>query len=191
MKAGAADGEAGVSLWRLALLSLRVGNLTFGGGDPTMAVFQREMVNRKRWLPPEKYGLCFGLARITPGTNLLAFCAAAGWWLLGWRGAVAVVLAVSLPSAGLVVLLTHASEAWRANPLATGAIGGIVSAAVGMMAAAAWLLVRPHLEPKRWLRTLAFAGGAVILSSGLSVSPIQVLALAAMAGFWWRDRGDR
>src|SRR5574341_309726 len=120
------------SLKALSWLALRIGNLTFGGGDPTMAVFQRELVNRRHWLSPEQYGLAFGLARITPGTNLLAFCAATGWYLLGWRGAVAMVAAVTLPSAALVVLLTWAYQAWHAHPTAAGVAAGTVAAAIGM-----------------------------------------------------------
>jgi len=65
------------SLKQLAWIFLRVGNLTFGGGDPTMAALQSELVAGRRWLDEEQYGLIYGLARITPGTNLLAFSAAA------------------------------------------------------------------------------------------------------------------
>src|SRR5678815_5612358 len=63
------------SLRRFALLLLRVANLTFGGGDPTMAALHRELVVKRGWLPPDRYGLIYSLARATPGTNLLAFCA--------------------------------------------------------------------------------------------------------------------
>ena len=66
-----------VSLKRLTWIFLRVGNLTFGGGDPTMAALQSALVHARRWLDEEEYGLIYGLARITPGTNLLAFSAGA------------------------------------------------------------------------------------------------------------------
>lgn len=174
------------SLRRLFLLSLRVGNLTFGGGDPTMSVFQRELVARLGWLSPEQFGLAYGLARITPGTNLLAFCAAAGWCLRRWRGALCVVFAVSVPSAVLVVLLTSAFEVWRSNALVVSVLSGIAASAVGMMAAAVWLLLRPGLSRRSALRTLVFSLGAATLLFALPVSPIQVLALAALGGYLWR-----
>ncbi len=173
-------------LRRLLSLSFRIGNLTFGGGDPTMAVFQRELVTRRGWLSPEEYGLAFGLARITPGTNLLAFCAAAGWRLRGWQGALTVVLAVTLPSAVLAVVLTSSYQQLRAQPVATAAINGMVAAAVGMMAAGAWLLLRPRLGRKTWPRSAVLFGGCVALTLVFSVPPIQVLALAALAGWVWR-----
>ncbi len=177
-----------LSLRRLLLLSLRAGNLTFGGGDPTMAVLQRELVNRRGWMTAEQYGLSFGLARITPGTNVLAFCAAAGWLLLRWRGAAVMVLSASLPSGILVVALTHAFDTWRSTPAVAGLLAGIAAAAVGMMAAAVWLLVRPGLTRRDWLRTLILSAGAAVLLLKFSLSPLSVLLLAAAAGFFWRER---
>src|SRR5438034_11739600 len=117
------------SLKQLTVIFLRVRNLSFGGGDPTMAALQSELVARRRWLDEEQYGLIYGLARITPGTNLLAFCAAAGWLIAGWAGAVLGVLAVTLPSAMVVVLLTLGYQEWRANALAMAALRGTIAAA--------------------------------------------------------------
>jgi chromate transport protein ChrA len=43
-----------VSLARLSLIFLRISNLTMGGGDPTMAALERELVERRRWLTPPR-----------------------------------------------------------------------------------------------------------------------------------------
>ena len=40
----------GVSLWRLFMLHPRVGNLTFGGGDPTLAARHSEVVASRGWI---------------------------------------------------------------------------------------------------------------------------------------------
>lgn len=177
---------ASPSLGVLTALSARVGNLTFGGGDPTMAAFQQEFVFRRKWLTREEYGLIFGLARVTPGTNLLAFCAGVGWRLLGWPGALAAVGAVTLPSAVLVVWLTFAYGELRSNLLAMAAIGGTLAAAAGLMAAGAFQLVRPHLRSRAWIRALCISGGAVLLARVFALQPIVVLGLAALVGLLWR-----
>lgn len=174
------------ALCTLSALFARIPNLTFGGGDPTMAALERELVARRGWLAPEQYGLAFGLARLTPGTNLLAFCAAAAWLLRGWTGAVLALVAASAPAAVIVVWLTYGYQALKGNALAMGAIAGLLASAVGMMAAAAWLLVRPHVRRGAWLRALVLAGGSIALLLGVSMSPVAVLALAAAAGFFWR-----
>lgn len=151
-----------------------------------MAALQQELVERRRWLKPEQYALAYALARITPGTNVLAFCAGAAWYVGGWAAAVGAVVAGTAPSAVLAVLLTMAYERIKADALAQGAIGGLLAAAVGMMAAAAWNLVRPRLAPGNRLRTAVLALGSLVLLVLLAVPPIPVLALAAGVGAVWR-----
>jgi hypothetical protein len=103
------------SLRKLTGVFLRVGNTTFGGGLPTMAALQRELVDENKWLSMEDYALAFSLARVTPGTNVIAFCAATGARIMGWRGALAATLAETGPSAVLAILMTQGYETWRSN----------------------------------------------------------------------------
>src|SRR5271170_3562452 len=113
-------------------LFLRVGISVFGGGDPTIAILQREFY-RRDWLSPERFAIAFGLARLTPGTNVLAFCAATGWYMLGIGGALAAVLAVTIPASILVVWLTRAYDLTGHYPLALSIARALLAAAVGTM----------------------------------------------------------
>src|SRR5262245_23168051 len=174
------------SLRRLSLLILRVGNLTFGGGDPTMAAFYRELVVTRGWLPPDRYGLIFSLARATPGTNLLAFCTGVGWGLARLSGAVAAVLSASIPCSVAVVWFPYVYTLWRSNPWAMSAIGGALAAAAGMMGAAAFQLVRPRWKPGNRIRATAIFAAGFLLSIGLNMPPIEVLAVGALVGLMWR-----
>lgn len=180
-----------VSFKRFLWIFLRVGNLTFGGGDPTMAALQSELVSTRGWLSAEQYGLIYGLARITPGTNLLAFSAAAGWVILGWAGTLSAVLAMTVPPAIIVVLLTGGYEAWNSNTLAMAAIGGTLAAATGMMATSAWQLLAPQTGLGRRLRTAIIFLAALVASLRFAMSPIAVLSLAALVGLFWHGPSDR
>jgi len=181
--------EAGVRLRPLALLFLRAGNLTFGGGDAIAALLQRELVQRRSWLSLDQFGLILGLAQVTPGTRILACCAGAGFMLRRWMGAALAVLAVSVPSAAMTVLLTWAFTSLGDSRPAAAALAAVLAAAVGLMWAAAWLLVRPQLRGRTGLRTAVLAAGAFLaLATGLA-SPIVVLAVAAAVGFAWTGEG--
>jgi chromate transporter len=171
------------SLAAVTRLYLKIGNTTFGGGDPTMALLQRELVGRK-WITREDFALAYALARVTPGTNVLAFCAATGMRVLGVAGALAAVLAVTLPSAILAVLLTRGFETWRTHPWAMAAIGGTVAAVSGMMWASVWSLVRPYIG----VRVLVFTGGAFVAAWKFHVTPVPVIFVAALAGYLWADK---
>ncbi len=174
------------TLGRLAALIGRIGNLTFGGGDPTMAVLYQELVERRRWLADSEYALIWSLARVTPGTNLMAFCVGVGWRLAGVGGALAATAALIVPSAATTVWLAFAYETFQKNLWAMAAIGGVLAAAVGMMAAGAWQILGAQFRSRAWHRPLAIAGGALLLAQGLDVPPIAVLGAAAVTGIFWR-----
>jgi chromate transporter len=170
------------SLAALGRLYLKIGNTTFGGGDPTMALLQRELVGRQ-WMTRDDFALAYSLARVTPGTNVLAFCAATGARVLGLAGAFVAVLAVTAPSAILAVLLTRGFESWRNHPWAMAAVAGTVAAVAGMMWASVWSLVKPYLG---W-RVLLFTGGAFLAAWRFHITPVPVILAAAVVGYVWAD----
>lgn len=172
---------------QISLVFFRIGNLTFGGGYPTIAALQREILERREWMGRDRFELVFSLARLTPGAILNAFCAGAGWQIRGTAGAIATVLAVTVPSSVLVLALTKLIDFSTSMPAALAAIGGIVAAAIGMMGSAAWQLVGPYLTRRDWLRTVLFVGGALVLPWKAGFSPVQVLLAALVIGVLWKE----
>ncbi len=170
-------------LSEVARLFFRVGTTVFGGGFPAIAILQREF-ERRGWLSAEKTGLAFGLARLTPGTNFLAFCAAAGWYLVGLRGAVAAVLGSTISGIVLVIWLTRAGEIGSAYPWARAVISALVAAGVGTMLGAAIVLVRGQCSRNDWMRPVAIASVAFLLSR-VGLSPLSVIGIVAILGFFW------
>ena len=176
------------TLARLTGVFLKIGNTTFGGGPPTMAALQREFVEREKWLAPEDYALAFSLARVTPGTNIIAFCAATGSQILGIWGALTGVFSETLPSAALAVLMTQGYESWRGNPVVMAGVAATIAAVVGMMWSAVWGLVAPHWGGvQRSIRTVAITGGAFLALWKLGMSPLPIIGIAALVGLLWRE----
>jgi len=69
------------SLRQIGSVFARYANLTLGGGSATTAVIHGEIVTKRHWVSEEQFALSFALGRLTPGTNLLAFCVGIGWIL--------------------------------------------------------------------------------------------------------------
>ena len=180
-------GAGRAALRTLATLYLKAGNLTFGGGDVITATLQRELVHRRRWLTMDQYGLAQSLAKITPGTGSLAFCAATAWLLRRWAGALVAVLVASAPPAAFVVLLTWGFTALDGNRPGRLVLATVLASAVGMMWAGAWLLIRPQLGRATWFRTVVLALGAFVALAQWSISPIQILIGAALVGAFWKS----
>ncbi len=173
-------------LAQLANVFLRIGNLTFGGGGPTIAAFQREMVDRRQWLSPEQFALSYALSRITPGTNLFAFCTCTGALLRGFAGALVALGAASIPSCILVAVLTAGFDTASRWGAVNVAIDGAVAASVGILLASCWSIIAPYVTRANGARTALLAG----VSFGLSLisTPLLVLGLAAVVGWFWRER---
>lgn len=167
-------------LIQLAGVFLRIGNTTVGGGEPTIAALQRELV-RRAWLSPEQFSICYALARLTPGTNVLAFCAAAGWYVLDLAGSFCGVVAVTVPSSVLVVWLSGVCEMGNQIPWLQAAVNATIAAGIGIMWAAVLMLVRGQISKSNWLRPVILVAGAFGLRQA-GLPPMLTLAVAALLG---------
>lgn len=147
-----ADGRP--SLAQIADVFVRYANFTLGGGSATTAVIHGEIVGKRRWVNEQEFALSFGLGRLTPGTNLLAFCVVGiGWILRRWAGAVVALLAASIPCALFVVVITIVFANWQENPFAQAAIKGAIAAAVAVTVKTVWTIAHPHFRPGNRTRT--------------------------------------
>lgn len=81
-----ATGESRPSLALVAAVFARDSNLTFGGGTATAETLRREVVARRGWVLDSDFRLAYAASRLTPGTNLLAICAALGSRIRGLEG---------------------------------------------------------------------------------------------------------
>ena len=157
-----------------------------------MGMLGRELVDARRWISPEKFDLAFALARVTPGTNLIAFCAAIGALICGLAGAVAAVLALTVPSSALAVLIMQGFESWQGNRIAMAAIGGTVAAVAGMMWSTIWTILRPHVGGRvRNLQVALIAGGGFLASWKFHITPLPIILAGTLIGFLWKDEGRK
>jgi chromate transporter len=177
------EGEqAHPDLGRLAWVFVRYGNFTLGGGSATAAVLHRQLVEKRRWLTDDRFTLCFALGRLTPGTNLLAFCTGFGWVLRGLPGAVTALLAASIPCTIIVIVLTALFDHWQDNQFAQSAIHGAIAAAVAITVKTCWTIAKPHFKGEARLRVILISAVAFLLYVWAAVPPIEVLLLAGAVG---------
>ena len=160
----------------------RYANFTLGGGSATVAVMHRELLDKRRWVSLESFTLCFALARLTPGANLLAFCTGIGWLLRGIPGAVVALLAGSIPCTIMVVVATALFSHWQENQWAQAAIHGAIAAAVAITVKTCWTIAHPHFEARAGLRVVLIAAAAFLLYVFLPIPAIEVSILAGVLG---------
>jgi chromate transporter len=104
----------------------------FGG---VLAVVQREMVEKKRWLTREEFVEDWAVAQIMPGPNVVNLSLMLGGRYFGLRGAL-VALAGMLTFPLLVVLcLALVYAQYADNPHVAGALRGMGAVAAGLITA--------------------------------------------------------
>lgn len=145
-----------------------------------MELLRRAFV-KKGWLDDPGNALIVAVSRLTPGTNILAYCVALGWRLRRAVGALVALAAGSLPASILIALLTATVarlDRYRSVRIAL-AIGSAV--AVVLIFAAAWNLLQPSAKrPDR-----ARASVILVVAAGLlllDVTPVRTLFVAAVTG---------
>jgi chromate transporter len=177
-------------LCEIASVFAQYGNLTFGGGSATIGVLQHEIEVKRPWITRDQFQLCFGLSRLTPGTNLLAFCTAVGWLRRGLPGAVVALAAASLPCSLIALAVTALFEIWMRNPWVKAALHGALAAAVGIIFYTCWHLTRSNLRRSNLFRLACVFLGSIVLQSVFAIAPIRVLLLAAVLGAIWPQEAN-
>jgi chromate transporter len=104
----------------------------FGG---VLAVVQRELVEKKKWMTREEFVEEWAVAQIMPGPNVVNLALMIGSRYFGFRGAM-VALAGMLTFPLLVVLALAVTYAqFAGNPQVAGALRGMGAVAAGLIAA--------------------------------------------------------
>ena len=168
------------SLLALAWLVARDVNRSFGGGGAAMELMRRSLA-RRQWLAEDGHGVLVAVSRFTPGTNVLAYCAALGWMCFRWVGTAVAVVAGSLPAALVVAVMTAAVARIDRSVGVRAALAVATFVASGLVLSSAWALVRPHLFGARRTWTIA----AIALAAALylvGATPVRVLLALAIMG---------
>ncbi|MEJ7932027.1 chromate transporter [Ramlibacter sp. AN1015] len=104
----------------------------FGG---VLAVVQRELVERKRWLSRDEFVEDWAVAQIMPGPNVVNLSLMIGQRYFGLRGAlVALAGMLTLPMV-VVLVLALAYAQFAGHPQVLGALRGMGAVAAGLVAA--------------------------------------------------------
>jgi len=134
-----------VTLWQLAVVFLRVGSVTFGGGFVMIPQIETDVVKVHQWLTQQEFadGVVFG--QITPGPILIT-ATFVGFKVAGILGAFVATIAAFLPSFLMTLLAGTSLSRFRTNSQVQAFLAGVAPAVVGMIAAAGVSLARSGLN---------------------------------------------
>ena len=104
----------------------------FGG---VLAVVQRELVEKKRWMTREEFVEEWAVAQIMPGPNVVNLSLMIGARYFGFKGAMAALAGMLTAPLVIVLLLALVYAQFAGHPGVQGALRGMGAVAAGLIAA--------------------------------------------------------
>ena len=104
----------------------------FGG---VLAVVQRELVEKKRWLTREEFVEDWAVAQIMPGPNVVNLSLMIGARYFGFKGAMAALAGMLIAPLFVVLALAMVYAQFADQPAVAGALRGMGAVAAGLIAA--------------------------------------------------------
>ncbi|HJV00434.1 MAG TPA: chromate transporter [Burkholderiaceae bacterium] len=154
----------------------------FGG---VLAVVQRELVERKRWLTQEEFIEEWAVAQIMPGPNVVNLSMMIGGRYFGLPGAMAALAGMLTVPLLLVLLLALLHSHFANHPGVAGALRGMAAVSAGLIAATGLKLtsaLRRHPLPLLWSLPIAALGVVCVVL--LHWPLLYTLALLGGLGCW-------
>ena len=155
---------------RLSAVFLRIGGLAFGGLGATLALIERELVDRRNAVTRDDIVTALAHTKLLPGSTVVQVVAYVGWQLGGWRGSALATICFILPSALLMLGLAYGYAEVAATP-------GLVAARRGVLAVVIALLLTTMFR-------LTVQAVKTPLTRALALSAFTIVALLPTASPW-------
>lgn len=147
--------------WSFTWLALQ----GFGG---VVAVVQRELVEKKRWMTNEEFVEDWAVAQIMPGPNVVNLSIMIGDRYFGLRGALAALAGMLTFPLILVLALAVVYAQFASHPAVAGALRGMGAVAAGLIAGVGIkLFVSIKNHPLGRPLCVAFAGLTIVAMAWL------------------------
>lgn len=176
--------------WTYFLAFFKIGLFGFGGGYAMLSLIQHEVVEAHQWISVSDFTDIVAISQTTPGPiafNTATYIGYTATTQLGYSagqgiiGSAICTLAVSLPSIILMTLICLFFHKFRNNPWIDAALHFLKPAVIGLIAAAALLLIneRNFIDYKSWIIFIA-----VLAASLKKADPILLIVIAGVTGYF-------
>ncbi len=173
-----------MTLIHLFLSYLKIGFFGFGGGYAMLSLIHSEVVVHNGWLTNGEFSDIVAISQMTPGPIAINSATYIGYEVAGIWGSIVATIAVCLPALTIMMLLTRFFIKLHDNPYVKGVVAGMKPVVIGMIMAAALLLIFPHSDDGR-----SFIDGwswaifiLTLILSARKVNPILLIVLSAAMG---------
>ena len=158
-----------------------IGAFTFGGGYAMLSLIQNEVVVEHEWISAQQFTEIVAISQMTPGPIGINSATYIGYSVTGnVFGSLLATTAVMLPSFIIVLTICKLYNKFKENNHVAHLMTLLKPMVIGMIAAAAGILVTKE-NFFNWSSWVLFAAAFVALQWG-KVNPIIVIIVAGLIG---------
>ena len=174
-----------MSLAEASRFWFQLGWLSFGGPAGQIALLQRELVDRRRWLSERRYLHALNYCMLLPGPEAMQLATYLGWLMHGVPGGLIAGSLFVLPSVFVLTALASLYAVWGQLPLLASVFAMLKPAVLAIVLMAAWRIARRTLRSP--LLVALAAAGFLALAVFRLPYPLVVIGAALvglLAGRW-------
>lgn len=175
----------------------KIGLFGFGGGYAMISLIQGDVVTAHHWITSSQFADIVAVSQSTPGPIGINSATYVGYTavvnaghsiVVGILGSVIATIAVVLPSFLLVLVVMKVLSKYREHRVTKQVFSFIRPAVVGLIAAAALLLMTPEnfgtpsADGWRFYANIGLFLFAFVGTLKFNISPIRMLVICALAG---------
>ena len=174
---------------RLSLFFIfaKIGTFTLGGGYAMLPLMERELVDKRAWINRKEFLDLVAVSQAAPGIFAVNMAIFTGYKLAKTRGALWATLGAVLPSFVIILLVALFFHTYQDNPWVVRIFKGVRPAVVALIAVPVLRLAKSANITRKTVWIPALVALAVW---ALHVSPVYVIILAGLGGFWWAARSE-
>jgi chromate transporter len=158
---------------------LKIGTFAFGGVYSMLAFFERELVQKRKWLSHEDFAESVVMGQLTPGAPVINTGIFIGYRLKRLKGALATVAGQVLPSFVLVLVLSYLYVRYKEIALLKAVLKGVGAAVVGLITSVVCSMSRKLLTE---YKGILIAIVAFLCLAIFKLNPIGLIVTAGLAG---------
>ncbi|MCL1973651.1 MAG: chromate transporter [Bacteroidetes bacterium] len=174
--------------FRLFWSFFKIGAFTLGGGYAMIPLFQREVVDKKKWLKEPEFLEMLAIAQSSPGPIALNTAIFVGYKTKGVMGSLMAGLGIALPSFTAILLIVYFFTDFKDQPGVERVFKGIRPAVVALIVAPLWKMSRA--AELSW-KTVWVPLGVILLIARAGISPVYIILgtiLTALCTAFWKHR---
>jgi chromate transporter len=169
-----------VPLKNIFWVFLKIGTFAFGGVYSMLTFFERELVEKQKWLTHDEFIESVAIGQMTPGPPIVNTGICIGYNLKRLKGALVTTLGQAFTGTALAILLAIFYIKTKGNVLIGSIMKGIGAAVVGLLLSIVYKMARETIKD---YKTALFVITAFFALAVFKLNPIGLILVSGLTGF--------